>query len=327
MSIIPDYINKAIGRLNEFLPEKAVITPIREVIERKIPFGLAGAYDFYEAEILGEHFLLVGIDGNDVSLPPTVVAKQRDALQRMTELTPIFIFNSIASYIFPRYAKKSLNIIVADKQLFLPDIFLIANKEKVTSTIQEPKVPGLFQLLVLFNLERESTDGLTTRDVAEKFNVSYATVNRCVRWMNNFGFISLTGVKEKRIGFLFKGKELWQKALPFLDNPIDFIVYTSEPIITDKFLLSEQSALAEYTMLNEGPRRIAISRETFVELRNQEIDWNQFGELGVEVWKYDPMLLSDSGIVDKLSLYLILKGHSDERVQIELENMINEITW
>ena len=48
---------------------------------------------------------------------------------------------------------------------------------------------------------------------------------------------------------------------------------------------------------------------------------------GIEVWKYDPALLSETGVVDKLSLYLLLKDYEDERVQIELDNMIKDIAW
>lgn len=327
MSNIPDYIDKAIKRLNEFLPEVVTILPLEKGTEKKIPFGLAGAYDFFEIEIHNRRFLLAGIGESEDDLPPTVIAKQRDVLRRMTDMTPIFIFNNIAAYLFPRYTKKNLNIIVADKQLFLPSIFLIASKERGTPELAESKVPNLFQPMVLFNLERESLDGMTTRDIAEKLNVSYATVNRCVRWMKEQGFVSLNGIKEKKIGFLFNGKELWEKALPFLDTPIDFIVYTPEFGITEKALLSEQNALAEYTMLNGGPHRIAISKEVYAELKNKNIYWDQFGESGVEVWKYDPMLLSDTGAVDKLSLYLLLKDYEDERVQIELGNMMKEIVW
>lgn len=327
MSNIPDYINKAIGRLNVFLPMEIIPKTLQKDILNKIPFGLASAYEFYEAEIQGQRFLLAGIGENEEDLPPTVIAKQRDVLQKMTGLVPIFIFNNLASYLFPRYTKKNLNVIVADKHLFLPAIFLIVGKGSVSPTMAEAKIPNLFQLFVLYNLERESLDCMTTRDVAQKLKVSYATVNRCVRWMKEQGFIELCGTKEKTIKFLYNGKELWEKALPFMESPIDSVVYTPEFAITEKSLLSEQNALAEYTMLMGGPLRIAISKEVYGELRHKNILWDQFGECGVEIWKYDPMLLSETGIVDKLSLYLLLKDYEDERVQIELENMMNEIVW
>ena len=46
-----------------------------------------------------------------------------------------------------------------------------------------------------------------------------------------------------------------------------------------------------------------------------------------QVWKYNPKMLSTEGVVDKLSLYLSLKDNDDERIQIELERLINEMSW
>jgi hypothetical protein len=57
-----------------------------------------------------------------------------------------------------------------------------------------------------------------------------------------------------------------------------------------------------------------------------EVDKN-YGENVIEIWRYNPSILSKSGIVDRLSLYLSLKDSKDERIQIELDNMINEIKW
>ncbi len=327
MSKIPDYITAGIGRVNDFLPIPAVVKQLSPAIKGKIPYGMSVAYDFFETEIFGTHFLLAGIEDNENDLLPTVLAKQRDVLLRQTGQIPIFIFKKLASYLFPRYAKKNINVVVADKQLFLPSIFLISEKDKAETPVVEAAPPAAFQLIVLFHLQRRKLDDMTMRDIAGLLNLSYATINRCIRWMNENEFVNLSGGKEKRIKFAYRGKELWDKALPFLGTPIDFIVYTSEPTITDKGLVSEQNALAEYSMLNGGPFRLAVSKEVYKDLKKRNICWDQFGDAGIEIWKYDPRLLSDTGVVDKLSLYLILKDYEDERVQIELENMMNEIVW
>jgi len=112
-----------------------------------------------------------------------------------------------------------------------------------------------------------------------------------------------------------------------MTTPIDLIVYTPETGTIENSLISEQNALAEYTLLSGGANRIAISKETYKDLKKKNIQWVPMGEAGVEVWKYNPALLSDTGVVDRLSLYLILKDYADERVQIELERMINEMKW
>jgi hypothetical protein len=47
----------------------------------------------------------------------------------------------------------------------------------------------------------------------------------------------------------------------------------------------------------------------------------------IEIWSYDPHLLSKDPIVDPLSLYLSLRNSADERVQQQLEQLIAEVKW
>lgn len=326
-SNIPDYIIAAINRINEFLPKQIKIVELQPTIKKQIPFGLIGSYDYYQTEIFNTPFIIAGVGDEEENITPSVLARQKEVLQKQTGLTPIFIFHKIASYLFHRYTQNNIDIVVGNRQLFLPSILLIVGKEKPKPHKEADKPPVLFQLVVLYHLEKENIDGITMQELVAKLKTSYATVNRCIRWMKDNGFITLTGGKEKQIRFNFQGKNLWEEALPYMGSPIDFVVYTSELGISDNCLISEQNALAGYSLLNGGPYRIAISKDEYKNLKQKNIYWDQFGEAGIEVWKYDPNLLSDTGVVDKLSLYLLLKDYKDDRVQIELENMLNEIKW
>lgn len=327
MSNIPEYILKAIQRIGDFLPAPIVAVDLKPTIRNKIPFGLSGAYDYYQTEIYTTPFIIAGVGEDDDDMGPSVLAKQKEVLVKQTGIVPIFVFNRVPSYLFRRYTKYNLDIVVGNRQLFLPSIFLIVNQEKPAPCIKADKMPALSQLAILYHLERENIDGTTMRALAEKLRTSYATVNRGVRWMKEKGLITITGGKEKQIYFNYHGKNLWEKALPYLESPIDFIVYTPELEITENGFISEQNALAEYSLLMGGPYRIAISKEEYKTLKKKNIYWDPYGEAGIEIWKYDPAILSSTDVVDRLSLYLILKDYEDDRVQIELENMMNEIVW
>ena len=79
-------------------------------------------------------------------------------------------------------------------------------------------------------------------------------------------------------------------------------------------------------MLNrERNGSYAVSKEEFRRLQFRTD--KEYGENRIEIWRYNPKLLQDNGIVDKLSLFLSMKDIGDERIQIELENMINNMQW
>lgn len=47
----------------------------------------------------------------------------------------------------------------------------------------------------------------------------------------------------------------------------------------------------------------------------------------IEVWSYPPALFAENEIVDPLSLYLSLKGDTDERTQSALHEMMRKFGW
>ena len=56
------------------------------------------------------------------------------------------------------------------------------------------------------------------------------------------------------------------------------------------------------------------------------------GNICLEVWKYNPGILSHTAIiteliVDPLSLYLTLKNTPDERIEMALEQIIEQLKW
>jgi hypothetical protein len=47
----------------------------------------------------------------------------------------------------------------------------------------------------------------------------------------------------------------------------------------------------------------------------------------VEIFRYEPKILAQGNYIDVISLYAQFKDEKDERVQIELESLVDEILW
>ena len=109
-----------------------------------------------------------------------------------------------------------------------------------------------------------------------------------------------------------------------LVSPIEQIYYTDAPL--EGQMISGVNALASYTMLNEEPKQCCAISKKDLKVLNISTD-KQFGQNEIQVWKYNPRMFSVSGAVDRLSLYLSLINNEDERIQIELERLINEMSW
>jgi len=47
----------------------------------------------------------------------------------------------------------------------------------------------------------------------------------------------------------------------------------------------------------------------------------------LEVWSYSPKMFEKKGRVDRFSLYLSMKGDTDERVQSAMEELMEQVEW
>lgn len=324
MSKSNEYIKNAATYISSVLSENIVVKPVCKSIQDKLPISIVGNFELYDGQILGKNVLFAFInDGNIIT--PVQTKKQLDMIQRKTGMVTILVPRYLYSYNVSRLIVQKVNFVIPNKQMFIPSLLLdltivnIANEESKNDIITP-----LTQCLLLYHLETESLSGRTSYELADKLSVSYASINRALRWLVSKDLIKLEGVKTKTLQIDLSDRELWNKALPLLVSPIEQLYYTDA--LLDGQTISGVNALSSYTMLNEESRQCcAVSKKDFKALKI--IADKQFGQNEIQVWKYNPRMLSSTGVVDKLSLYLSLKDNEDERIQIELERLINEMPW
>ena len=72
----------------------------------------------------------------------------------------------------------------------------------------------------------------------------------------------------------------------------------------------------------------AIDLQTWQSLQQsrhiQVLPNSEDADVELEVWSYNPLFTAKNGRVDCFSLYLSLRDIQDERVEIELEKMLQE---
>ena len=288
----------------------------------KLPIAITGNYTCYEAMLMDVPVSLLAIQNNGYT--PKLLQKHQQMVTRLTGHHTVFAMENVASYHISRMIEARINFIIPDKMIFIPSLLVNLKEMKDGRKLEEEVMPGMAQCVILYHLQRESLNGCTTRQLAEKFKKSYASMNRALRWLNVKGLVELKGAKEKTLLIKSKGKELWEKVSPLMLSPVDRVLYTDRELV--EIPSSGESALEQYTMI-AAPDMLckAVSKEWSLEHKQL---LNKFdGNCLVEVWRYDPSLLEKNHTIDPLSLYLSLRTSDDERIRIELKNLINNITW
>ena len=315
-----DLIDKASLYINEYVSVDASFVPMKKSLLDELPMSVSEDFELYEGSILDHHVVLACIDDAGF-MAPLQLYKKISLLEQKLNALVILVAEKVVSYNLPRLTKYRINFIIPYKQLFLPSLLMSFRKE--TANELSEHITPITQMLILYHLEVDAIHGMDTHSLAERLRVSYSSMNRAVRWLYERGLITLTNEKVKLIEVSETKKDLWEKVLPLLENPIEEIVFTDCNL---NALQAGINALSEYTMINrEQHECYALTR---AELNSLQVPTDKrFGNNVVQIWRYSPSLLSGTNTVDKLSLYLSLKDSDDERIQIELDNLIKEIPW
>jgi hypothetical protein len=90
-------------------------------------------------------------------------------------------------------------------------------------------------------------------------------------------------------------------------------------------VLAGESALAEYSDL-ASPKNptIAVTIKTYRKLLEKVSAKELQKETYVQVWKEDPKLFAIKGNLNPIELYISMRDHADERVQLALKSMLKK---
>lgn len=309
----------------EVITDSEIIVTKSKDATKKLPLFVTESFYVYDLLLFTKSITLL-YQKEGISNTPNQLSKIETLLLRKIDTIVVFAFDRIESYNKQRLISKRINFVIKDKQLFIPSLLIDLNNKDHRMTKKTDSLTPLAQVILLYHLQVKKIEGYTTQEIASLLNASYITTSRAIKSLENLDIIQGSNKKEKKITFKSWGKELWNENLKYLKSPIKKILYTDEVVSSNIIQQSHINALAHYTMIAEDKgMQYAITAEKLKRL-GIKTD-TKFGENRIEVWKYDPELLSKEKNVDKLSLYLSLRDNTDDRVQIELEQLIHTIKW
>ncbi len=323
-------MNTVIHYLKEVFGEEVVVEPAEDDVLRKVPFILTNTYALWKGKILNKQVYFAVYKGEELSTPDQF-RKQTDLLENNLKEPVILVLKGMESYNRNRLIQKKVNFILENKQIFLPDLLVdLKDYLKPERERQEYLAPAA-QYLLLFHLQKDNLNGFTYKQLQEVLPYNYLTITRAVEDLTSRGLSNTEGGKEKHLIFREGRKELWTMALPFLTSPVKKTVYINEELPEQFRILTNINALAHYTNIGDAPvDHFAISAKEFQRLHKKGtiLMFSEYdGQYKVEQWKYNPILFGDEGYVDKLSLYLIFRNTSNERIEAELETMLERMSW
>jgi DNA-binding transcriptional ArsR family regulator len=297
------------------------------------PRFLTDQFAFIEGQLLETGLLFMAQPAGKRATPANIARLWREA-DRRADRPVVYLAETISPFNRRRLLEQRTPFLIPGNQLFLPG--LAVDLRETFRAAREARADDLLspaaQKVVLAALLGQRVEGVSASVLARRFKYSPMTMSRAFDDLRHAGLAETeeTG-NERRLQLAAHGERLWRLALPTLRSPVRKVRRLKRLSVKLPGLMSGESALAELTALAE-PRTpvVAVPASAWPRFEarfGQPADeWDERGVL-VETWSYDPEALSEGRIVDRLSLYLSLRGHEDERVNLALQSLLEEMRW
>lgn len=287
--------------------------------KQALPLYVAGNYEIDEAIVSNNRFIVMSPIGDLPTLP--AMKKHIEKIQKIDDVPVAFYLKNLSD--FRRKGMLESNIpFMTEKQVFLPFIGTLLMEEKNNALYKEKFMFSTQQLFLMYLYNRQNK--LYVANVGKKLPYSAMTLSRAVKQLeaSDLFLVYKDGVN-KVIESKYDRRELFERAKPFLLDPVRKYGYIEKSRIDENMVLASESALAKNSMLNPSKLityAIDEQKMDINQMENELVDPNK--QIRLELWGYDPKLFSDDNMADGLSVALSLREIVDERIKEAIDECI-----
>lgn len=287
--------------------------------KQALPLYVAGNYEIDEAIVSNNRFIVMSPIGDLPTLP--AMKKHIEKIQKIDDVPVAFYLKNLSD--FRRKGMLESNIpFMTEKQVFLPFIGTLLMEEKNSALYKEKFMFSTQQLFLMYLYNRQNK--LYVANVGKKLPYSAMTLSRAVKQLeaSDLFLVYKDGVN-KVIESKYDRRELFERAKPFLLDPVRKYGYIEKSRIDENMVLASESALAKNSMLNPSKLityAIDEQKMDINQMENELVDPNK--QIRLELWGYDPKLFSDDNVADGLSVALSLREIVDERIEEAIDECI-----
>lgn len=319
-----DYWNELTGETVDLAPRP----------DSSLPLYLRLRYGIYEASFLGKDLILAVEKAPPESFSVGEYERHASILREKLREGVVFVISSLPSSARSPMIRRRIPFVVPQSQTFLPSIWIdLRDRQPLPRHPQRKKFTPAAQCLLLYHLLRKPLNAIPLQEIAKAIVYSPIMITKVKAELEAAGLCE--AVKEGKavvLNFKYEGKGLWEQSRPFLSGPVRRHHWVQWGQPGAPALLAGISALSKKTMISSDRlRTFALDHRKYLQLLEKGTFNGCRGpeeaSVRIESWAYDPALLSEGECVDELSLSLSFADSPDERVQQQVEKLLEEFPW
>lgn len=319
----PEALERYLGRV---LHDRVDVRPFG--VGHSLPSFIEQTYTLYETRILGRYCVIVANLADAGT--PSDIAKHIGIVSNVTHTTAVFAAWAIRSYNRSRLIGHGIPFIIPGNQLYFPDLAIdIREHFRARKSLETKELSPAAQAVLFYRILNQAAGPPAPSLLAERLHYSVMSISRAFDDLVTSGLATtIKQGKERHIRFKAEGRLLLGAAAPLLRSPVRSLKFVRGNTFASLKVAGE-TALSQLTGLAR-PRidTFAVGASNWKEvsqnLRLIEVSREEADHI-VEAWSYDPAALSDTPVVDALSLYAQFRDHRDERVAMAADQLLENL--
>lgn len=295
-----------------------------------LPMYLTENYQLFTLRIGADKYLLAK-PKDALKLKVDSLKKHLTQICKFTNLPPVLVLENLRMSQRNALIQSGIAFVVPEKQLYIPHC--VINLTQTESAAKEygeqfAVAAQVVFIYLLLNKIRKTN----AHQLSERLSYSVATINRALKELSYRNLLQTVGSSTRKQYTISSGTEFWENGKQYLFDPVKTRRYVAMDFDHRGFLMSGDLALSRLSFLNgTNINSYASTAQDFQKIDKAKIlnAYDVFDQnySVVEIFRYDPKPLVSGNYIDVISLYAQFKGSKDERVQIEIESLVNEILW
>lgn len=295
-----------------------------------LPMYLTENYLLFTLQIDKDLYILAK-PKTPINLRVDTLRKQLTQIQKYTNLPPVLVLENLRLTQRNALVQSGIAFVVPEKQLYIPHY--VINLTETESAAQEYSEQFAVATQVVFiYLLLNKIKKTNAHQLSERLPYSVATINRALKELSYRNLLQTVGSSTRKQYIISSGTEFWEKGKQYLFDPVKTRRYVAMDFGHHGFLMSGDLALLRLSYLSGASiSYYASSAQDFKKIDKAKIlnEYDVFDQIYsvIEIFRYDPKIFVSGNYIDVISLYAQFKDSKDERVQIEIESLVNEILW
>jgi hypothetical protein len=286
-------------------------------------------YQSATIDLFGVDYLLIKITDSFIHVQNII--NDIDRLETASSMRVVLYFDKLKSKERTLFLEASIPFIVLKSQIFIPRYYVslkeIFPKENEPITLFSPA-----DQMVYLYLYYQPIRWFTGAYLAKVLDYTPMTLSRVLTHLEGIGLVESQGVNTAKSYQRISLSAFYEIGKKYFINPVQSKVRLPKfhPLIQRL----PQAGLKVFerfsgVIRDDTIHTYAICHTTYHQAKRPRM--NRFDQssdiVEVEIWKYCPMILSQNGMVDRVSFILSLRDYPDIVVQRMLDDLEESILW